>query len=138
MEARVEFKGEMRFEGKTESGFTLVMDSPSEGDPPAGPTPMEMALLAGAGCTGLDVIWTTNRMRRPVAELVIEATAERAEEDPKVFTAIHFVYRAKGRGIEMKHLRRAIDLSLEKYCSVLSMLKKGGVTVTYEATLEEP
>ena len=83
---------------------------------------MEMVLLGMGGCTAFDVAQILRKRRREPELLEIELEADRADEVPKVFTRIHLNYRVKGEGITEREVQRAIELSLEKYCSATRML----------------
>jgi putative redox protein len=78
-------------------------------------------------CTAADVVLILQKQRVDFTSLEIEADAERAKEDPKVFTKIRMHYRVRGIGIKDSAVKRAIDLSSEKYCTVGIMLRRGGV-----------
>jgi putative redox protein len=94
-------------------------------------------MLAGvAACTAFDVVWILNRARQPVADCVVEADAERAPEEPKVFTHIHLRYAVAGRGLDPKQVERAVKLSKEKYCSATIMLARS-VEITHELRIVE-
>jgi len=137
MRVQAHWTSGMRFHGANEDGLRVVMDAhPEHGGTGGGPTPMETLLLALAGCTGMDVIPMLKKMRAPVEQLVIEVTAERAPDHPKVVTAIHVRYVATGRGLQADHVEKAVALSQEKYCSVSAMLRNAA-TVTYEVAVIE-
>src|SRR5437667_12190223 len=92
-----------------------------------GPSPGQGALLSAMACTAADVVLILRKQRVPFTSLEIEADAERATENPKVFTKIRLHYRIRGKGIPDSAVKRAIDLSSEKYCTVGIMLRRGGV-----------
>ena len=92
---------------------------------------MELVLAGAGGCTAYDVIVILRKARQQVSDCVIEMDAERAGEDPKVFTRIHLHFVVTGRGIDAKHAERAIKLSADKYCSATAMLAKTA-TVTHD------
>ncbi len=132
---KVEWTAPMRFEGFAEGVGSVLMDSQREyGGTGAGPTPMQTVLLALAGCTGMDVVSILKKMRAPLDGLTIEVSAERATEHPKVFTQIHLRYLVRGAGLQEEDVRKAIDLSREKYCSVSAMLR-AMATITYEVVV---
>jgi putative redox protein len=85
-----------------------------------------MLLLGMGGCTQFDVLLILRKARQDVTDCVVELEAERAVEDPKVFTRIHAHFIVSGRGLKERHVERAISLSAEKYCSASIML---GATV---------
>ena len=113
------------FAVETGSGHTVVADGAAEaGGRNVGVRPMELVLGGAAACTAFDVVWILKKARQPVADCVVEARAERAAIEPKVFTRIHFVYRVAGRGLDARQVERAVRLSKEKYCSATIMLAK--------------
>jgi putative redox protein len=90
-----------------------------------------MVLMGTAACTAFDVVLILKKARQPVGDCTVDATAERADADPKVFTRIHLTYTVAGRGLDRNHVERAVKLSKEKYCSATLMLAK-----TAEITFE--
>jgi len=88
---------------------------------------MQATLLATMACTASDVVLILRKERVPFTALEIEADAERAKEDPRVFTKIRLHYRVRGTNVKESAVKRAIDLSSEKYCSVGIMLRRAGV-----------
>jgi putative redox protein len=124
MRAEVRWIEGLKFLGKTDSGHTIVMDSPEEsGGENLAPTPMEITLSALGGCTGMDVISILKKMREEVSDFLIVINAERRTEHPRVFSAIELVYRFRGKNLKRENLEKAVKLSYEKYCSVGAMLK---------------
>ena len=86
-------------------------------------TPMELFLVALAGCTAMDVQWIMDKQRQQVDRLEISARGTRRDEDPKYYGTIELEYMLAGPGIRKDAVERAIRLSQEKYCSVKAMLK---------------
>ena len=84
---------------------------------------MEMLLVGVAGCTAIDVVHILGRQRQPITGLTVNVKGERANDYPMVYTDIIIEYVVKGDVDEQK-LKRAIDLSEEKYCSASIMLGK--------------
>lgn len=125
MNATVNWKGGMLFEGVSASGFTQKMDNDdaSGGGNSAG-RPMEFIALGLAGCTGMDVISILQKKRQPVMGFQVDVHAERAQEYPKVFTSAVIEYLVTGKNVDEAALLRAIGLSAEKYCPVYAMLSK--------------
>jgi len=116
------------FIAQTESNHAIVMDgAPEGGGRNLGPRPMETVLAGTGGCTAYDVITILRKARQPVKGCALDIDAERAPQDPKVFTRIHFHFVLTGTGIDRKHVERAIQLSAEKYCSASIMLGKTAV-----------
>ncbi len=123
MEGRVELIDGVSFRLTSGTGHRVLTDGPAdEGGKNAGMRPMEMLLLGMGGCTAFDVAQILRKRRRDPEVLEIDLDAERAEQPPKVFTRIHLKYRVKGVGITEQEVRRAIELSLDKYCSATRML----------------
>jgi len=130
----------MHFEATmAESGYRLEMDTaPEHGGIGAGAKPIELVLAALAGCTAFDVITILRKARQDVTGLEVVATGDRRQEDPKIFTRIHVEYVVRGRNIAEGTLKRAIDLSEEKYCSVSAMLNaSASITTSYRIVEEE-
>jgi putative redox protein len=137
MKARIKWNEGVSFIAETGSGHALVLDgAPEAGGRNLGPRPMELVLAGTAACTAFDVVWILKKARQPVADCVVEAEAERAPDDPKVFTRIHFIYRVSGKGLKRAQVERAVKLSKEKYCSATLMLAKTAA-ISFEIALEE-
>jgi len=125
MKATIKWAGKVGFEGRSESGHTVMMDgSPEIGGENRGPRPMEMLLLGMGGCTAIDVITILAKARQDVTDCVAHIEAERAPDHPKVFTKIHVHFVVSGRHLDRKRVEQAIKLSAEKYCSASIMLGK--------------
>ena len=116
----------MRFRAKAEDGHEILFDG-AEAESRRGPSPVQATLLATMACTASDVVSILRKERIPFSALEIEAEAERAKEVPRVFTKIHLHYRVRGDHIPEAAVKRAIDLSSEKYCTVGIMLRRAGV-----------
>ena len=134
MKARVKLVDGMTFVAESGSGHAVVMDAaPDVGGRDLGPRPMEMVLMGAGGCSAIDVVHILKKSRQQLTDCVVELEAERAAEDPKVFTRIHLHYIVTGRGLNPAQVERAIKLSKEKYCSATIMLAKTAeVTSDYE------
>jgi len=125
MKATVKWAGEASFEGRSETGHTLLMDGPPDlGGQNRGPRPMEMLLLGMGGCTAFDVVLILRKGRQEIVDCVAQLDAERAPADPKVFTRIHVHFVVSGRQLDPKRVEQAIRLSAEKYCSASIMLAR--------------
>ncbi|RYU60502.1 OsmC family protein [Methylolobus aquaticus] len=123
MKARVKWVEDVLFVGESGSGHAVVMDGPPDsGGRNLGVRPMEMLLLGMGGCTAFDVVHILRKGRHVVENCEVLLVAERAEADPKVFTKIHAHFVLKGVGLTDAAVRRAVDLSAEKYCSASIML----------------
>jgi putative redox protein len=125
MKVRIKWIENVAFVGETESSHSIVMDgAPEGGGRNIGPRPMETMLAGTGGCTAYDVVAILRKARQDITDCVVDVEADRAAEDPKVFTRIHFHFTIKGRNIKREHVERAIHLSAEKYCSASIMLGK--------------
>ena len=135
MKARVKWVEDRTFVGESGTGHKIVLGTASgpDGRTP-GPSPMELVLIGTGGCSAFDVVHILERGREPIEDCVVEIDAERATEDPKVFTRIHMRFVVMGRGLARSKVERAVDLSVEKYCSASAMLAKTA-TITHEVEL---
>jgi putative redox protein len=134
LKARVQLVEGMTFVAESGSGHAVVVDaSPDIGGRDLGPRPMELVLMGTGACSAIDVVHILRKARQAVAGCVVELEAERASEDPKVFTRIHFRFVVTGRGIAQAQVERAVRLSKEKYCSATAMLAKSAeITTSFE------
>ncbi len=109
---------------KGDSNHWVVMDGPETfGGSLAGSRPMELILMGLGGCTGMDVVSILQKKRVNLKDFKVEIEAETAPEHPKVYTKIWVKFLFYGKGIREEDVKRAIDLSKDKYCSVSAMLK---------------
>ena len=133
MNVRIQWAGEASFKGTSDSGHTVTMDGPPDhGGRDLGARPMEMMLLGLGGCTSFDVMSILQKSRQDVTDCVTEIEAERADAIPAVFTRIHIHFIVTGRNLKENQVRRAVELSAEKYCSASIMLSKAGVEVSHD------
>jgi putative redox protein len=137
--ATVRFVDGMQFVATSESGHAVVMDTTEDvGGHDTGPRPTELVLMALGGCTGMDVVSILRKMQVAFTRFEMEIHGDRAPEHPKHFTNIQIVYKVWGNVPEEK-LKKAIDLSLEKYCSVSNSLKpKAQVSYQYQINPTSP
>jgi putative redox protein len=137
MKVRIKWIENVSFVAESESGHALVMDgAPDGGGRNLGPRPMETVLMGTGGCTAYDVVHILRKSRAPVTDCVVEIVADRALEDPKVFTRIHFHFIVTGRGLKSQQVERAVQLSAEKYCSASIMLGKTA-SITHDFEVRE-
>jgi putative redox protein len=124
----------MSFIAETGSGHMVPMDgSPAAGGRDLAPRPMELLLAGAGGCTSFDIVMILKKGRQDVRGCEVKLTAERAEEDPKVFTKINLHFVVTGKGLKPEAVERAVKLSAEKYCSASIMLgKTAEMTHTFE------
>jgi len=137
MKVRIKWIEDVAFVGESESGHALVMDgAPEGGGRNLGPRPMETVLIGTGGCTAYDVMHILRKARAAVSDCVVEIDAERAADDPKVFTRIHFHFVVTGTQLRPQQVERAIHLSAEKYCSASIMLGKTAA-ITHDFEIRE-
>ena len=137
MKARVKWVEKRTFLGESGSGHSVVMDgAPDAGGRDLGIRPMETLLLGMGGCTAFDVVHILEKARETVIDCELEIEADRAEEDPKVFTQIKIRYIVSGKNLSRDKVQRAVDLSAEKYCSASIMLGKAA-NISHEVVLRD-
>jgi putative redox protein len=127
MDCKVSWLGSsgMAFSAETGSGHLLNMDGALEaGGRNLAPRPMELLLAGAGGCSAFDVVLILQRSRQAVSACDVTLQAERATEDPKVFTKINLHFQVKGKDLDEAKVDRAVKLSHEKYCSATTMLAK--------------
>lgn len=137
MKAKIKWLDGRAFVGESGSGHAVVMDgAPEAGGRNIGVRPMEMLLLGLGSCTAFDVVMILEKSRENITACEIELEAERAAEEPKVFTHIKMIYRLRGKNLKPTAVERAINLSAEKYCSASIMFGKTA-KIEHEWTVEE-
>lgn len=115
----------MSFVARTGSGHLVAMDgAPAGGGNNLAPRPLEMVLLGTGGCSAYDVVLILKRGRHEVRGCEVELKADRAPEDPKVFTRIEMKFTVRGRALNRDAVMRAVQLSHDKYCSATAMLAR--------------
>jgi len=134
MKARVSLLEGVSFAGTADSGHRVIMDGPPEiGGLNKGTRPMEMLLIGLGGCSALDVVHILRKSRLELTGCEVEIEAERASDVPRVFTRIHLHFVVSGTNIPESRVRRAVQLSAEKYCSASLMFSEvARVTHDYE------
>ena len=137
MKASVKWLEDAMFIAESGSGHTVVIDGPeSEGGRNIGIRPMEMVLMGLGGCTAFDVMMILKKARQPVVDCVARIEAKRADGIPAVFTDIH-IHSVVTGDVKESQVKRAIELSAEKYCSASIMLERGGVNITHDYEIVE-
>ncbi|MEE2932050.1 MAG: OsmC family protein [Pseudomonadota bacterium] len=137
MKARVKWVEKRTFLGESGSGHSVVMDgAPDAGGRDLGVRPMETLLLGMGGCTAFDVVHILEKARETVIDCELEIEADRAKEDPKVFTQIKIRYIVSGKNLSRDKVQRAVNLSAEKYCSASIMLGKAA-NISHEVVLRD-
>lgn len=139
MKATVRWEGDAKFRATAAaSGAEILMDGPADmGGSNAGPRPMETLLMGMGGCSSVDVVYILKKARQDVTGCIAEIDAERAPEPPQVFTKIHLHFIVSGRALKENQVKRAVELSAEKYCSASIMLARGGVEITHSYEVRE-
>lgn len=133
MKARVKWVENAAFLAESGSSHAIVVDGPPEiGGRNLGPRPMELLLMGVGACSCVDVVHILKKARQVVTDCWVELEADRADTEPKVFTAIRMNFVVVGRDLAENHVRRAVELSAEKYCSASIMLSRGGVAITHD------
>jgi putative redox protein len=134
--ATLTWMGEHRFEARSGSGHSVVTESVGRAGHQSA-SPMELMLVAIAGCTAIDVVAILEKMREPLSGLQVEAVASRATQNPKYFTAIELTYRLRGAGLKREKVERAVQLSHSTYCSAVASLRPD-CAVTNRIEISEP
>ena len=139
MKGTVKWLDGAMFVGESGSGHTVVMDGPEDlGGRNLSLRPMEMLLLGTGGCAIYDVISMLKKSRQQVTGCRVELQAERADAVPAVFEAMNLHFVVSGVDIKESQVKRAVELSAEKYCSASIMLASAGVKVTHSFAIEAP
>lgn len=129
--ATVKWAGDELFIGTGYNGHAQVMDS--KGDRNAGSSPVEMLLVAVAGCTAMDVISILLKKRQDVTGYDVQVTGERVAEHPRKFVRFHVHHIVQGRSVSEKAVADAIELSDQKYCSVAATVRPTAeITTSFE------
>lgn len=120
--------GNMAFESNNTSGLHFKMDaSPEDGGEGKGFRPKALMLSALAGCSGLDVASLIKKMKLEVSDFHIETLANLTEEHPKYYDAVTVEYHFYGTNLNEDKLKKAVDLSVQKYCGVMEMFRRFAV-----------
>jgi putative redox protein len=134
MKARIKLVENVCWVGEAGSGHGVVIDGPPDiGGRNLGVRPMELVLMGVGSCSAMDVVHILRKARQAVSDCVVELRGQRAESDPKVFTGIHMHFIVSGSELKEAQVKRAVELSAEKYCSASIMLKATvNITHSYE------
>ncbi len=131
-----EWKGNMKFESDVFGHKVTVDADESVGGEDSGPRPKPLLLVALAGCTGMDVVSILKKMQVPFEGLNIMVEANQTEEHPKHYDAMTVIYEFKGKNLPLEKLKKAVELSEERYCGVNAMFKKA-VNMSFEIRMVE-
>lgn len=138
MQASIKWTDGRQFVAESGSGHAVILDgNPDNGGRNTGPRPMEMVLMGLGGCSAYDVINILEKARAKVTDCVAQLKAERADTTPAVFTSIHLHFVVTGVALKEAQVKRAVELSAEKYCSASLMLARGGVNITHSWEIVE-
>ena len=134
-EVKLQWLRSRLFVGTDHLGTSIAIGYDRESEPEGkAVNPSDMMLLAAASCSAYDVVQILEKGKQPLEDLKVDVAAEQSQEQPYPYVALHFNYRVWG-DIPAEKIQRAMQLSEEKYCSVLATLKPG-LTFTSEYTLE--
>jgi putative redox protein len=137
MQATVKWVDGVMFLGESGSGHSVVMDgSPDQGGRNMGVRPMEMILVGLGGCASFDVMSMLQKGRQQVTDCRAEVEAERVDAVPAVFSKIHLKFVVTGVNLKEAQIKRAVELSAEKYCSASIMLEAAGVEISHSYVIE--
>lgn len=124
MRSRLTWAGDRTFNAVTEDGHAVTLGNAHGDTAKPGPSAMELVLIGAGGCSAYDIVSILEKSRSDIDDVIVELEATRADEPPKVFTHIHMHFIVKGRDLREDRVKRAIELSVEKYCSATAMLEK--------------
>ncbi len=137
MQAKVKYVDGMQFVGEASSGHAVVMDGdPKFGGRNTAVRPTELLLIGLGGCSGMDVISILKKKKQDVRGLEINVTGQKAETYPQKFTDISLEFVITGKNVSEEAVKRAVDLSMEKYCSVKATLE-GSAKITFSYRIIE-
>jgi putative redox protein len=131
MKAQVKWIGDEMFAGISESGHTIVLDA-NAGN--LAPSPLENILISLGACSSVDVVSILKKTRQDIRSCKVEITGTRVDSVPKLFSDIHLHFMISGKDIADKHVKKAVSLSADKYCSVALMLNKS-VNITHDFSI---
>jgi len=124
MKTVTSWKSGFVFDSQFKNNTIVLDDTHAAGPTDTGFSPKALLLSGLAGCTGIDMVSTLNKMKAPFTGIRIEATAEQTDAHPRVFKEIHITYFVTIPAAYEDKVKRAVDLSLDKYCGVAAMLRK--------------
>jgi len=137
IEAKVTYVDGLQFVGEVASGHAIVIDGDKEvGGRNTGARPMELLLIGLGGCSGMDVVSILKKKKQEINGVEIKVKGEKADNYPKKFTDIDIEFIVKGRNVSEDAVKRAVELSMEKYCSVKATLE-GSAKITWSYKIIE-
>jgi putative redox protein len=135
--ARIKYTGGMQFVGEADSRHAVVMDAEEKfGGRDSGPRPMELLLMGIGGCSGMDIVSILKKKREQVTDLDINVDGKMAEDYPHKYTQIDIEYVVTGKNLSDEAVKRAVQISMDKYCSVKATLE-GSAKITYSYKIVE-
>ena len=136
MKATINWLGNAKMQGESGSGHNLVIDGPeSIGGLNQGMRPMELMLMSVGACSTVDVISILKKARQDVLNCIVEVEGVRVDAVPAVFEKIHLTFKVSGNNLNENKVKRAVELSAEKYCSASIMLKNAGVEIIHSVEI---
>jgi putative redox protein len=137
MQTTVKWVDGVMFLGESGTGHSVVMDgAPDQGGRNMGARPMEMILIGLGGCASFDVMTMLQKGRQQVSDCRVDIEAERVDAVPAVFSKIHLSFVVTGNALKESQVKRAVELSAEKYCSASIMLENAGVEISHSYSIE--
>ena len=138
MKASIQWVKDVSFVAESGSGHAVVLDgAPEYGGRNIGARPMELLLMGVGGCASFDVVTILKKARQQISDVRAELSAERADAVPAVFTKIHLHFIVTGKALKESQVKKAVELSAEKYCSASAMLMAGGVEIIHDYEVVE-
>jgi len=137
VKAQVKYTGGMQFVASSESGHAVVMDADSDvGGSNTGSRPMELLLMGIGGCSGMDIISILKKKKQTITGLEANVSGTMADDYPHRYTEIIIEYIVRGKGVSEEAVKRAVQLSMDKYCSVKATLE-GSAKINFSYTIVE-
>ncbi|KXB98599.1 MAG: hypothetical protein AA908_04260 [Chlorobi bacterium NICIL-2] len=136
MEVSLRLVEGFHLQAETSNGITFSIDAHSQS--PQGPAPMQLLLSSVPACAGMDIISILRKQRVEIAAFTAHARGERATEHPRVFRTIHLHFVLTSPNAQEHQLRRAIELSEEKYCSAWATLRASGCQMSWTYEIRRP
>lgn len=138
MYAQLTWKEDQHFEGTATTGHLIDLDVPApQGEKNKGFTPMELMAMGAAGCTSMDVLSILKKRRVDIRGFQVKVKVERRDEIPRVFTHLHFIYTVTGKDIKLEDVERAVQLSEDKYCQGIAMMRASGAGISNAIVIKQ-
>ncbi|MBL7558365.1 OsmC family protein [Olleya sp. YSTF-M6] len=118
------WKGNMLFDSDNPSGHHVMMDTDVEGQEREGLSPKALMLSSLAGCSGLDVVSVLEKMKVEVDDYKMVVEGQLTDEHPKIYHTVTIDYHFTGKDLNESKIKKAVDLSAEKYCGVMEMFRQ--------------